>query len=238
MKKYLFTVMALAVFAVCFVASDDVEEQDTSTSSSKDLFEEDDAEEMEVKEDEAEDYTFPDWIEGTWTAKIMSFGRVSVLKLVIRDNYVIYYGSDGDILTEGKGEISDGLLYFGETFFPVDERKKLIMVDDSHYFTHSEHPSDEVIRATTPEQDKEMRIMSSLNQLKNDSKSLLDELSVMMSRGQIDMARYVYIQQTLITYKDEQIKLAQQLGDSKMVMEYQQQKEMLLESFRMMDDGY
>lgn len=238
MKKYLFTVLTLVVFAVCFVASDDVDNQEISNNEN---LSEDIADSTEVvattKEDYKENVT-PNWIEGTWTAKIMSFGTVGVLKLVIRDNYVIYYGSDGDILTEGECEVSDGHLYFGETFFPVDERKKLIMVDDSHYFTHSEHPSDEVIRATTSEQDKEMRIMSNLKELQNDSKSLLDELSAMRSLGQIDMARYVYIQQTLITYKDEQIKLAQQLGDSEMIMEYRQQKEMLLESFRMMDDGY
>jgi hypothetical protein len=48
----------------------------------------------------------------------------------------------------------------------------------------------------------------------------------------------MYIKQALLQYKDEQIQLARQLGDDDLEMEYRQQKDGVMESFRMIENGY
>lgn len=89
-----------------------------------------------------------------------------------------------------------------------------------------------------PSQDREMRIMARLHELGTKGQSLVSELAMMRRSGQMDPARYMYIKQALLQYKDEQIQLARQLGDDDLEREYRQQKDGVMESFRMIENGY
>ena len=79
--------------------------------------------------------------------------------------------------------------------------------------------------------------MTRLKELQNKGKELTDELAMMRNRGQMDPMRYMYIKQNLIRYKDEQINLANKLGDSQMAYEYQQQKNQIEQALKMIENG-
>ena len=185
------------------------------------------------KYDEGDD---DDWLQGTWTTKVNIMGQTKVAKLVIDGNYITFY-SDGEVLDKGEYEIDDGQINFGSTYFYIDEGRQLIKFDDNHYFNHSSQPTTSV-NVGTPEQEKELKIMTRLKELGKKGQDLVLELSAMRQRGQMDPARYLYIKQTLIQYKDEQIRLSQELGDAQMAREYMQQKDGVLQSFRMIENGY
>lgn len=176
--------------------------------------------------DESRNY---DWLQGTWTVKANIMGQTKLAKLVIEGNYATFY-SDGEVLVKGEYEIYDGQINFSSTYFNIDEEKQLIKFDNSHYFSHSSNPTASV-NVGTPEQEKELKIMTKLHELGEKGKSLVSELSAMRQRGQMDPARYLYIKQALIQYKDEQIRLSQELGDEQMAREYMQQKDGVLQSF-------
>lgn len=80
--------------------------------------------------------------------------------------------------------------------------------------------------------------MARLHELGTKGQSLVSELAMMRRSGQMDPARYMYIKQALLQYKDEQIQLARQLGDDDLEREYRQQKDGVMESFRMIENGY
>lgn len=177
-----------------------------------------------------------DWLQGTWTTKAIIMGQTKLAKLVIDGNYATFY-SDGEVLDKGEYEIYDDKINFGSTYIHIDEEKQLIKCDDNHYFSHSSQPTSSVSVAS-PEQEKELKIMARLHELGEKGKSLVSELSAMRQRGQMDPARYLYIKQALIQYKDEQIRLSQELDDEQMAREYMQQKDGVLQSFRMIENGY
>lgn len=177
-----------------------------------------------------------DWLQGTWTTKAIIMGQTKLAKLVIDGNYATFY-SDGEVLDKGEYEIYDDKINFGSTYIHIDEEKQLIKYDENHYFSHSSQPTSSVSVAS-PEQEKELKIMARLHELGEKGKSLVSELSAMRQRGQMDPARYLYIKQALIQYKDEQIRLSQELGDEQMAREYMQQKDGVLQSFRMIENGY
>ena len=177
-----------------------------------------------------------DWLQGTWTANVNIMGQTKLAKLVIEGNYATFY-SDGEVLEKGEFEIYDEQINFGSTYFNIDEEKQLIKFDDSHYFSHSSQPTTSV-NVGTPAQEKELKIMARIHELGEKGQSLVSELSAMRQRGQMDPARYLYIKQTLIQYKDEQIRLSRELGDEQMAREYMQQKDGVLQSFRMIENGY
>ena len=174
-----------------------------------------------------------EWLQGTWTINANIMGQTKMVKLVIDGNYATFY-SDGEVLDRGEYEIYDGQIHFGSTYINIDEEKQLIMYDDSHYFSHSSQPTTSV-NISTPEQERELKIMARLKELNNMSKELINELASMRNSGRMDPARYMYIKQAVLNNKDEQIRLARQLGDSQLVYEYQQQKEKLEQAYRMLE---
>ena len=190
-----------------------------------------------VEEEKHTAETQHDWLQGTWTAKVNVFGVTKIAKLVIDSKYAKFY-SDGNVLSQGEYEIYNSELHFDGTYFPIDESRQLIKVNDTNNFERSSQPSGNAVSLTSQSQNEEMQIMSKLHELGNKGKALISELSAMRSRGQIDPMRFMYIKQTLILYKDEQIRLAQKLGDSQMAREYQQQKDEVLMLFRKMESGY
>ena len=174
-----------------------------------------------------------EWLQGTWTINANIMGQTKMVKLVIDGNYATF-NSDGEVLDRGEYEIYDGQIHFGSTYINIDEEKQLIMYDDSHYFSHSSQPTTSV-NISTPEQERELKIMARLKELNNMSKELINELASMRNSGRMDPARYMYIKQAVLNNKDEQIRLARQLGDSQLVYEYQQQKEKLEQAYRMLE---
>ncbi len=175
----------------------------------------------------------PEWLQGTWTINANIMGQTKLAKLVIDGNYATFY-SDGVVLDKGEYEIYDGQIHFGSTYINMDEEKQLIMYDDSHYFSHSSQPTTSV-NISTPEQEKELKKMARLKELNNMSKELINELAIMRNSGRMDPARYMYIKQAVLDNKDEQIRLARQLGDTQLTYEYQQQKEKLEQAYRMLE---
>ena len=186
---------------------------------------------QEVKEER------PAWLQGTWTTRVRIMGETKTAKLVINGTRATFY-SDGSSLDSGNFEIRDGEIHFGSTYFKIDEDRQRIMFDDNTYFEHSSNPSGEAVSITSPSQDREMRIMARLHELGTKGQSLVSELAMMRRSGQMDPARYMYIKQALLQYKDEQIQLARQLGDDDLEREYRQQKDGVMESFRMIENGY
>ena len=194
---------------------------------------------LKIKQQEEEFNSATDnyeWLQGTWTINVNIMGQTQLAKLVIDGNYATFY-SDGEILEKGEYEIYDGEIHFGSTHAYIDEERELIKYDDNNYYSHSSQPTASV-NALTSEQEKELKIMSRLHELGEKGKSLVSELSAMRQRGQMDPARYLYIKQALIQYKDEQIRLSRELGDEQMAREYMQQKDVLLQSSRMIENGY
>ena len=80
--------------------------------------------------------------------------------------------------------------------------------------------------------------MAQLSELGKKIRELTDELARMRNSGRMDPTRYMYIKQTILFNKDEQIRLARQLNDSKLEYEYKQQKQKQEQAFRMMENGY
>lgn len=189
-----------------------------------------------VDEQEVEEES-PAWLQGTWTTRVRIMGETKTAKLVINGTHATFY-SDGSSLDSGNFEIRDGEIHFGSTYFKIDETRQRIMFDDNIYFEHSSRPSGEAVSITSPSQDREMRIMARLHELGTKGQSLVSELAMMRRSGQMDPARYMYIKQALLQYKDEQIQLARQLGDDDLEREYRQQKDGVMESFRMIENGY
>lgn len=189
-----------------------------------------------VDEQEAKDES-PAWLQGTWTTRVRIMGETKTAKLVVDGTHATFY-SDGSILDSGNFEIRGGEIHFGSTYFKIDEARQRILVDDNTYFEHSSRPSGEAVSITSPSQDREMRIMARLHELGTKGQSLVSELAMMRRSGQMDPARYMYIKQALLQYKDEQIQLARQLGDDDLEREYRQQKDGVMESFRMIENGY
>ena len=178
----------------------------------------------------------PQWLQGTWTVKANIMGETQLAKLVVDGNYATFY-SDGEVHAKGKYEIYDGRINIGDIYFDIDEEKQLVKADDSHYFSHSSQPTTSV-KIGTPAQDEELRIMAQLSELGKKIRELTDELARMRNSGRMDPTRYMYIKQTILFNKDEQIRLARQLNDSKLEYEYKQQKQKQEQAFRMMENGY
>lgn len=180
-----------------------------------------------------------DWLQGTWTIKANFMGQTTLEKLVIDGNYATSY-SDGEVVDKGEYDIYDGKITFGSTYAYIDEERQLIKFNDNHYYSHSSQPTTSV-NVGTPAQEKELKIMARLRELQEKGKSLVSELYTMQQSGQMDHARYLrllYIKQTLIQYKDEQIQLSLELGDEQLARKHMQEKDGLLQSIRMLENGY
>ena len=133
-------------------------------------------------------------------------------------------------------------------FWPVDGDNKVLTFDgkpmrkedggSSSYSSNASSQPTTSLNAGSSQQEKELKIMARLHELGKKGQSLVSELSAMRQSGQMDPLRYLYIKQVLILYKDEQIRLSQELGDEQMAREYMQQKDGVLQSFRMIENGY
>lgn len=90
----------------------------------------------------------------------------------------------------------------------------------------------------TSTNERELRILARLKELEKMGKSLVYELAYMRNSGRMDPANYMFIKQTMLGYKQEQISLARQLGDYQLASQYQQQYQQLELAYSMLENGY
>ena len=199
---------------------------------------------QKIKQQEEEMFTDSDnndWLQGRWIGTTASGNSVEVI--IEGGNFTEKI--DGHITYSGSYDFNGDMLIYdnANAFWPVDKDNKVLTHDGRPMRKESAgastNPSSSYNdNAGNSNQNEEMRIMSRLHELGKKGQSLVSELSAMRQRGQMDPARYLYIKQTLIQYKDEQIRLSRELGDEQMTREYMQQKDGVLQSFRMIENGY
>ena len=204
-------------------------------------------EKRKEEEKEMDDAGTSDWLQGRWIGTDNGSGY-PIEVIIDGDNLI--QKINGQICYNGSYQFNGDFIVYndGNDFWPVDGDNKVLTFDgkpmrkedggsSSYSSNASSHPTTSV-NAGSPKQEKELKIMARLHELGDKGKNLVLELSAMRQRGQMDPARYLYIKQALIQYKDEQIRLSQELGDEQMVREYMQQKDGVLQSFRMIENGY
>ncbi|MEE3385800.1 MAG: WG repeat-containing protein [Prevotella sp.] len=199
---------------------------------------------QKIKQQEEEMFTDSDnndWLQGRWIGTTASGNSVEVI--IEGGNFTEKI--DGHITYSGSYDFNGDMLIYdnANAFWPVDKDNKVLTHDGRPMRKESAgastNPSSSYNdNAGNSNQNEEMRIMSRLHELGEKGQSLVSELSAMRQRGQMDPARYLHIKQTLIQYKVEQIRLSRELGDEQMTREYMQQKDEVLQSFRMIENGY
>ena len=199
---------------------------------------------QKIKQQEEEMFTDSDnndWLQGRWIGTTASGNSVEVI--IEGGNFTEKI--DGHITYSGSYDFNGDMLIYdnANAFWPVDKDNKVLTHDGrlmrKESAGASTNPSSSYNdNAGNSNQNEEMRIMSRLHELGKKGQSLVSELSAMRQRGQMDPARYLHIKQTLIQYKVEQIRLSRELGDEQMTREYMQQKDEVLQSFRMIENGY
>ena len=188
-----------------------------------------------------------DWLQGRWVGTDSKSGYS--FEMIINGNNLIQK-IDGQVCYNGSYQYDGNILIYNNAndVWAVDKDKKVLTLDgvpmrkedggSSSYSSKASSQPTTSLNAGSSKQEKELKIMARLHELGKKGQSLVSELSAMRQRGQMDPARYLYIKQALIQYKDEQIRLSQELGDEQMAREYMQQKDGVLQSFRMIENGY
>ena len=181
-----------------------------------------------------------EWLQGRWIGTTASGYSLEV----IIEGGIFTEKINGKITYSGSYDFNGDMLIYdnANAFWPVDKDNKVLTYDGSPMRKESAgastNSSSSYNNAGNSNQNEEMRIMSRLHELGKKGQTLVSELSAMRQRGQMDPARYLYIKQALIQYKDEQIRLSRELGDEQMTREYMQQKDGVLQAFRMIENGY
>ena len=139
----------------------------------------------------------------------------------IHDNETIKYGSRNDLVI--KFDSDSHRIEF-------ERGKYFSKISSSSVDSYSSNNSSSYSSSNS----KEMRWRNQLKSLTDEHNSLLDEFRTYQRRGQLDPMNAMWYKQRLLCIKDEQIGLAQNLGDYDLVREYQQKKLQLQQIFRSM----
>ena len=197
---------------------------------------------QKLKQQENDNSDDSDWLQGRWIGTDAKSGQ-SIEVIIEGDKFTEKIG--GQIAYSGSYDFKGDMLIYdnADAFWPVDNDNKVLTYDGRPMRKESvgasaNSSSNSNDNAGISNKNEEMKIMSRLHELGKKGQSLVSELSAMRQRGQMDPARYLYIKQTLIQYKDEQIRLSRELGDEQMAREYMQQKDVVLQSFRRIENGY
>ena len=194
-----------------------------------------------------------EWLYGTWEySGTMDFGsylggvkRVSSKLIISEVNLRVY--DNGELVYNGYYEIRDNEIVYdsrnGSSFvIKFDSSSHRIEFDRGKYYNKTSSSNNTIYSSSTSSQSsyttsnsRETRWRSQLNKLTDEHNSLLDELRTHQSRGQLDPMNAMWYKQRLLAIKDEQIGLAQNLGDYDLVRKYQQKKIQLQQIFRNMD---
>lgn len=244
MKKYLYSILTLLVFAIGFAASGDSNENKKGSSISESTYEEGDeaieviCDTVQVEESNATDDPTSQryaWLQGHWVYDLPYGTRIHV---VIEGNRILQYNNSRSESTNPTFYIQDETIYaFYEadiaTTYKLDIPNKRIDLGDGDWMHKIEDSSSDVSTSSS-----DLHIMSRLKELSNKGTELTDELAVMRRSRQMDPQRFTSITQRILQYKQEQISLAEKLGDTQLVYEYQQQYSKLVDAIQMMENGY
>lgn len=209
-------------------------------------------EEERQRREEEERQRQSEWLFGTWEYNgTIDMGRylggikkVSS-KLIISDGNLKVY-DNGESVYKGYYEIRDNEIVYdsrnGSSFvIKFDSSSHRIEFDRGKYYNKTSSSNNSIYSSSTSSQSsyttsdsRETRWRSQLYKLTDEHNSLLDELRTHQRRGQLDQMNAMWYKQRLLAIKDEQIGLAQNIGDSGLVREYQQKKLQLQQIFRSM----
>lgn len=207
-------------------------------------------EEERQRREEEERQRQKEWLYGTWEySGTMDFGsylggvkRVSSKLIISEGNLRVY--DDGELVYNGYYEIRDNEIVYdsrnGSSFvIKFDSYSHRIEFDRGKYYNKTSSSSNSIYHSSTSSQSsyrasdsRETRWRSQLKKLTDEHNSLLDEFRTYQLRGQLDPMNAMWYKQRLLCIKDEQIGLAQNLGDYDLVREYQQKKLQLQQIFR------
>lgn len=209
-------------------------------------------EEERQRREEEERQRQKEWLYGTWEySGTMDFGsylggvkRVSSKLIISEGNLRVY--DNGELVYNGYYEIRDNEIVYdsrnGSSFvIKFDSYSHRIEFDHGKYYNKTSSSSNSNYSSSTSSQSsyrasdsRETRWRSQLKKLTDEHNSLLDEFRTYQRRGQLDPMNAMWYKQRLLCIKDEQIGLAQNLGDYDLVREYQQKKLQLQQIFRSM----
>lgn len=210
------------------------------------------AEEERQRREEEERQRQREWLYGTWEYNgTMDFGsylggvkRVSSKLIISEGNLRVY--DNGELVYNGYYEIRDNKIVYdrrnGSCFvIKFDSYSHRIEFDHGRYYNKTSSSSNSIYSSSTSSQSsyiasdsRETLWRSQLKKLTDEHNSLLYEFRTYQLRGQLDPMNAMWYKQRLLCIKDEQIGLAQNLGDYDLVREYQQKKLQLQQIFRSM----
>lgn len=172
----------------------------------------------------------PQWAQGTWYYS--AYGSMS--KVVINGNNIAVYNNN-ELEYSGPYEVRDDEIHYTMTngyggYIPMDHYNEVLKADDTHSFYRSTNEA-----ARNNVESAELNNMARLKELQDKGRELVSELAIMRSSGQIDPWRLVFIKTNVIRYKEEQISIAEKLGDSDLTYQYRQQLQQLKDALRAME---
>ena len=246
MKKYLYSVFVMAIFAIGFGASDDSgsNKKDTQSSSISENSDVENAESIEESDatqytDESDNFEDPTderyaWLQGHWVYEQGGYEG----HLVIDGDKITQYSSKNPKPDKYSYRIEDGAIRatlidgmdmvieidFANHRLDYGDGLWMHKVDDSTYNSSTNHA--------------DQRLISRLNDLDRKAKELTSELLTMQQSRQVDPMRLMYLSQTILGYKQEQISIAERLADANLIYQYQQEYGDVAEILRMMETEY
>ncbi|MDE7160034.1 MAG: WG repeat-containing protein [Muribaculaceae bacterium] len=207
------------------------------------------AEEERQRREEEERQKQKEWLYGTWEYSgtrdmgvyLGGVKKVSATLIISEYNLRLYL--NGVLSYNGSYEIHDNeTIKYGsrnDLVIKFDSDSHRIEFERGKYFSKISSSSVDSYSSNnsssySSSNSKEMRWRNQLKSLTDEHNSLLDEFRTYQLRGQLDPMNAMWYKQRLLCIKDEQIGLAQNLGDYDLVREYQQKKLQLQQIFRSM----
>lgn len=178
-------------------------------------------------------------IQGHWAINTV-FGRADVyidgdnLRFVANGSN-IYNGKYKYVNAKESGLGYACLKYRNHDHLIVSEKGE-IMYSQTEPMTHIVNGKETIRIAEPTEKEKEAAALLQLTKLGNEGKELVAELQRLRNSGMLSANKAWEIKGELVTIKDEQIKIARSLNDTKLTNEYIEQKRKLLQAFASM--GY
>lgn len=245
MKEYIYSILVMAIFVIGFAASNDsspapsASVSETPNVKSDEIVEESDETPYMDDPDNIEDPTDDRhaWLQGHWVYEQGSYKG----HLVINGNKIKQYSSMNSMPKEYSFRIEDSAI----RATVIDGMDMVINIDfTNHRLDYGDEQwmhkvEDTSYDDTTSSTDiANIKSYAHLKELGRKGVELVDEIASMRRTGQMDPVRFMYLSQTILGYKQEQISIAERIGDPELIYEYQQQYSKAVESLQMMENGY
>lgn len=241
MKRALYSILILAIFAIGFVSSSDDSNSDHKASI-------DDNSKVEIDESMEESTQYINksdntgdpkdsryaWIQGHWVYEQGTYKG----HLIINGNKITQYSNMSSQRDEYPFRIEDGAI----KATVIDGVDMVINIDfTNHRLDYGDGQWMHKVEDTGHEESTnsaDLHGFARLKELGEKGLEITDEIAKMRQAGQMDPVRFMYLSQTILGYKQEQISIAERIGDPELVYEYQQQYSQTAEALRMMENGY